>query len=174
VESLKIIVGSIAAAIVYGIVDDQFTARICVEYFTVFHPPVFATRSPTLLALGWGVIATWWVGAFLGALLCIAARFGPRPKLTIREVVRPIVWLLMGMACSALFFGVLGYLIGGMPSSWAGGIPASAHRRFVADWWAHSASYATGFLGGLVICILVYRRRGRLTPTANLPADSTL
>jgi hypothetical protein len=51
-ESLKIVFASIAAAILYGIVHDQFTARICVEYFTVFHPPVFATQSPTLLGIG--------------------------------------------------------------------------------------------------------------------------
>jgi hypothetical protein len=75
-ESLKILILSIAAAILYGIIHDQFTARICIEYFTVFHPPVFRTQSPTLLALGWGVIATCWVGAFLGLLLILAARFG--------------------------------------------------------------------------------------------------
>jgi len=72
-ESLKIVFASIAAAILYGIVHDQFTARICVEYFTVFHPPVFATRSPTLLGIGWGIIATWWVGALLGLVLALVA-----------------------------------------------------------------------------------------------------
>ena len=57
-ESLKIVVGRVLAAILYGIVHDQFTARICVEYFTVFHLSIFQTHSPTLLAYGWGVIAT--------------------------------------------------------------------------------------------------------------------
>ncbi len=37
---------------------DHVTVRICVEYFTVFHPPVFATDSTTRLGLGWEVIAT--------------------------------------------------------------------------------------------------------------------
>ena len=79
-EHLKIIIACIAAAIIYGILHDQITARVCVEYFTVFHPPVFATQSPTLLACGWGVIATWWVGLFLGLFLAVAARIGPRPS----------------------------------------------------------------------------------------------
>jgi hypothetical protein len=57
-ESLKIILVCVASAILYGIIHDQFTARICIEYFTVFHPPIFATQSPTLLGIGWGVIAT--------------------------------------------------------------------------------------------------------------------
>jgi hypothetical protein len=51
-EGLKIILASVAAAIIYGIVHDQITARICIEYFTVFHPPVFLTQSPTLLGFG--------------------------------------------------------------------------------------------------------------------------
>jgi hypothetical protein len=41
-----------------------------------FHPPVFATQSPTLLAFRWGVIATWWVGLFPGLFLALAARAG--------------------------------------------------------------------------------------------------
>jgi hypothetical protein len=59
IESLKIILLCIVAAIVYGILHDQVTARVCVEYFTIGHPPIFHTDDPTLLALGWGVIATW-------------------------------------------------------------------------------------------------------------------
>jgi hypothetical protein len=57
-ESFKIVLGCVLAAVLYGIVHDQFTARICLEYFTVFHPPVFQTQSPTLLGFEWGVIAT--------------------------------------------------------------------------------------------------------------------
>ena len=59
-ESLKIVGLCIAAAIVYGILHDQITARICVEYFSVAHPPVWGgIDDPTLLAFTWGVIATW-------------------------------------------------------------------------------------------------------------------
>lgn len=63
-EALKIAATCVLAAILYGIIHDQFTARICIEYFTVFHPPIFDTQSPMLLGIGWGIIATWWVGAF--------------------------------------------------------------------------------------------------------------
>jgi hypothetical protein len=51
-ESLKIILLCIEAAIVYGILHDQVTARVCVEYFTIGHPPIFHTDDPTLLAFG--------------------------------------------------------------------------------------------------------------------------
>jgi hypothetical protein len=36
VEAFKIAITCIAAAILYGIIHDQITARICVEYFTMF------------------------------------------------------------------------------------------------------------------------------------------
>lgn len=163
-ESFKIMVTCIAAAIVYGVVHDQFTARICVEYFTVFHPPVFPTQSPTLLAFGWGIIATWWVGAFLGILLAIAARVGSRPKLTARALIQPIGTLLSVMAACAILSGTLGYALAQngwvSPPAWiAAGLPSAAYARFMADWWAHSASYASGFIGGLALCVLVFRKR---------------
>jgi hypothetical protein len=163
-ESLKIVLLCIGAAGLYGIIHDQFTARICLEYFTVFHPPVFQTQSPTLLALGWGVIATWWVGAILGILLTIASRAGPRPKLSASVLVGPIGTLLVVMAASAIFCGSLGFLLCRhgyiFPSAWV--VPRlapSVHARFMADWWAHTASYAVGFFGGIALCIVQYRRR---------------
>lgn len=57
-EGAKIVFFCVLAAVVYGLLHDQVTAHLCVEYFSVAHPPVFHTGSPFLLALGWGVIAT--------------------------------------------------------------------------------------------------------------------
>jgi H+/Cl- antiporter ClcA len=166
IENLKIILLCVAAAITYGIAHDQITARVCLEYFTVFHPPVFATQSPTALAFGWGVIATWWVGLFLGLLLTLAARAGSRPKQSAREQLRPIGKLLLVMTCCALCAGLVGFVLvsrGFFPEpEWIS--PASgscSNRAFVADWCAHTASYASGFFGGIVLCILQYRKRIR-------------
>lgn len=73
-ESLKIILLCILSAVLYGILHDQVTARVCVEYFTVAHPPIFHTTSPTLLAIGWGILATWWVGLILGVPAAVVSR----------------------------------------------------------------------------------------------------
>ena len=166
IESLKIVLFCVAAAICYGIVHDQFTARICIEYFTIFHPPIFGTQSPTLLGIGWGVIATWWVGAFLGVILAIAARAGSRPKLTAITLLRPIAKLLLTMAICATLSGFLGFALSEnnivFPPSWvAASLPATAHSRFMTDWWAHNASYASGLLGGIALSIWVWRKRLR-------------
>ena len=93
-EAIKIAVVCVAAGAVYGILHDQFTARICLEYFTVFHPDVFHTQSPTLLAIGWGILATWWGSLPLGICLALAARSGSRAKLTLAQIIRPLLALL--------------------------------------------------------------------------------
>src|SRR5438552_16041804 len=100
-ESLKIILLCILAAVVFGILHDLVTAHVCVEYFTIGHPPVFDTDSPTLLAFGWGVIATWWVGVLLGIPLALAARAGSRPPRSVRSLARPVLILLAVMAAAA-------------------------------------------------------------------------
>jgi hypothetical protein len=174
IEHAKIILLCIVAAVVYGILHDQVTARICLEYFTGFHPPVFPTQSPTLLAFGWGVIATWWVGLFLGLLLTVAARAGSRPKFTAAMLVRPVGRLLIVMACSAFIAGVSGFFLAthGLarePEWMAPALTSSTYPRFMADWFAHNASYASGILGGIILCVLQYRKRRRLAVATSNP-----
>lgn len=165
---LKILLLSIAASVIYGILHDLVTAHVCVEYFTIGHPPVFHTHSPTLLALGWGTIASWWMGAFLGAFLGLAAIYGPYPVFTARQLLRPMGILLMGLGLCALVSGIFGYLAarnGWIDALDYGGIfsPEKAWR-FTADYWAHSASYFAGALGGLGLCfwVILQRRRSHL------------
>lgn len=158
-EFLKIVLGCIVAGVVYGIIHDQFTARICLQYFTVFHPPVFATQSPTLLAIGWGIIATWWMGASLGTLIACSARVGRLPKLTFPQLLPQIGGLLACMAICAAAVGTLGYFVGAMPDGSLSAIPVEMDQRCAADWWAHNASYASGFLGALVVCAVIIAKR---------------
>ena len=107
-QSLGIVLMCILAALIYGIVHDQITARVCIEYFTVGHPPVFGTDDPTLLGIGWGIIATWWVGLLLGLPLALVARAGSRPKRSLESLARPILCLMAVMAACALGAGILG------------------------------------------------------------------
>ncbi|MBI5760206.1 MAG: hypothetical protein HZA46_16945 [Planctomycetales bacterium] len=159
-----IVLLSVVAAVMYGIVHDQITARVCVEYFTIFHPPVFATDDPTLLGIGWGIIATWWVGFILGVPLALCARLGSQPRRDIGSLVRPIGKLLAIMATCALAAGLTGWLLAEsgairLLGRMAIAVPPERHARFLADLWAHNASYAVGFFGGIVLCFRVRLRR---------------
>jgi hypothetical protein len=165
-ETIKIILMGIAAAIIYGILHDQVTARVCVEYFTIGHAPIFHTDDPTLLGLGWGVIATWWVGLPLGVLLAAAARVGSLPKTDARDLLKPVGVMMACCGLAALTAGVIGYLMANAGAvtlyPWlAARIPPARHALFLADLFAHTASYGGGFVGGLMLCIWVVMRRYR-------------
>jgi hypothetical protein len=171
VQALRIVLMCVGAAVCYGVAHDQVTARVCVEFFTVGHPPVFGTDDPTLLGIGWGIVATWWVGLLLGVALAVVARAGGRPKRAAGTLVRPVAWLLAGMAASALAAGAVGWRLASRGVVFLTGpiareLPADRHVPFIADLWAHSASYIVGFIGGIVALVLVWRSRGRHTTTA--------
>ena len=174
-ESIKIVMLSIAAGAMYGVVHDQITARICIEYFTVFHPRILESTSPTLLGLTWGIVATWWAGAILGLALAVAARAGSREKFDVADVLPMILRLLLIMVASAASFGIAGFVLAGKglvyPPLWVqGSIPASRFPNFMADWWAHNASYGSAFVGGAVLCALVYiKRQSIMRETSQAP-----
>jgi len=157
----------ILAAVLYGIVHDQITVRISLEYFSVWHPPVFDTQSPTLLALGWGVFDSWWAGAILGVMLAIAARVGSRPKYTWRMLRKPVLALLILMGMFAGISGVLGYAMAGMGNVILSEeaklqIPHQKWAAFQACWFTHTASYYVAFVGGSMQVVWVAMSRKRL------------
>lgn len=173
-EAGKLVALSIVAAVVYGVLHDQVTARLCVEYFTIGHAPVFDTTDPTLLGLGWGVIATWWVGLLLGVPLAIAARAGRSGKVGARELVRPIGVLLGVMAVGAILAGLLGHalassgavvLVGWLREA----VPADRHVAFLTCGWAHGASYLVGFLGGAVVVGRTWWTRPEVAADVEVP-----
>ena len=171
--TLKIVLLGLVAAIGYGIVHDQVTARICVEYFTVGHPRIINSDSPTLLGLVWGVVATWWVGLPLGALLALAARAGPWPRLEAADLRAGVLILLVVMGICAAASGFIGYEFAvaqqiGFPSVWANGVSPDKQPAFIADWWAHNASYDVGIIGGVVLCVITLWRRRRRAGSADL------
>jgi hypothetical protein len=156
IEFAKIVLLGVVASVTYGILHDQATARLCVEYYTVFHVKIVDSTSPTVLALVWGMVATWWVGFLLGVPVGLFARVGRRPKLTARDLVVPVLVLMGAMAVASVVAGVTGYLRAeagtlAVPAPFAPRIPAEKHSLFLADLWAHRAAYATGFFGSIAL-----------------------
>lgn len=163
----RIVMICILAAIAYGMVHDQFTARICVEYFTIGHEPIFGTKNPTILAIGWGFIATWWMGAILGMPMALACRAGKKPKIEPLEIVRPIVRLLLVMGVLAAVSGLTGWALARsghihLDGKMGARVPADRHVVFLADFWAHNMSYLAGFLGGLVVIRNTWQKRKKM------------
>ena len=166
-QAIVITLGSVAAAILYGIVHDQITVRVCLEYFTIGHPRLIDSDSPTILGLFWGVVATWWVGLPLGLGLSVAARAGSRPKLTAHQLLRPVLILLVSMFAVATVAGVIGFMTSSrglfvLVEPLASQVPKNRHTAFLTDGWAHAGSYLAGVVGGVVLWVVTWRRRGSL------------
>ena len=164
VESLKIILMPVSAAIVYGIVHDQITIRVCPEYFTVAHPHIFRTGSLTLIALGWGVAATWWGGLLAGVAVALAARAGSAEKFTWRRLLPPVIVLFIMMGVCATLAGFAGHWMastGQIPSlqAWGNMLPVEKQAAFMADLFAHAFSYLVGGIGSVIIALVTAWKR---------------
>ncbi len=163
-EFIKIVALAVLAAVAYGIAHDMVTAHVCVEYFSVAHPPVIGPSPPFVYALVWGVIATWWVGLPLGVMLAFVACVGRYNKLRTVVLLKPLRWFLGVQLVLSMSAGMVGYILASQGSftlrkTMAAKIDAARHARFAFDLFAHNAAYAIGGLGGLVLIAWVLKAR---------------
>jgi hypothetical protein len=168
--TLRTVAACVAAMIAYGAVQDQFSARLCPEYFTLAHQPIAGVTDPTLLGLAWGFLGGWWGGLFLGLGMAAAARVGSAPLARPCDIVRALAVLFAVVATVSALTCVgslhnaelLGVSVG---EPWASAVPAERHRALVAVANTHFATYTTATLGGFGACVWVgWRRKGGLDP----------
>lgn len=180
-QFLAIVALCLIAAVTYGILHDQVTARVCVEYFTIGHAPIFGTDDPTLLGLCWGFWATWWVGVMLGVPLATVARIGKRPKVSALDLIRLLIALMIVSGVCALAAGSTGMILANFQIVWllepmASKVPQEKHVAFLADLWAHNASYLVGFVGGGAVMLrtwIIRRRSDDLASKNRYDADTS-
>ena len=156
VNALKIVGLSVLGAVVYGMLHDQVTVQICPEYFTVGHRPVFGEQSPVMLAMLWGLRASFWAGLILGTGLALSATVGATAQYTAVLLLRPVLLLLLSMACCALIAGMAGFYLAnvhavGLDHYWSSRIAIDKQPRYLACGFAHNASYLVGFFGGSIL-----------------------
>lgn len=162
--TLRVVAGCVAAMIGYGAVQDQFTARLCPEYFTVAHQPIAGLTDPTLVGLAWGFLGGWWGGLLLGIGMAAAARAGSAPPASARDIIHPlaalfaVVGAVSALACVGSLHNseLLGVSVG---EPWASAVPPERHRALVAVAHTHFATYTTATVGGVVACAWVGLRR---------------
>jgi hypothetical protein len=106
----------------------------------------------------------------LGLPLAIAARIGKRPKRSAASLIRPLLLLMLFSAVSALTAGTLGAILAHNGIIWlvepmASAVPRDKHVAFLADLWAHNASYLSGFIGGgiVILHVWLHRRNAAMT-----------
>jgi hypothetical protein len=168
---------AMAAAVLYGILNDQVTVTLAPEYFSLFKRRQFA---PLLEGLGWmdgplrlqavaiGAAATWWFGLLLGMVVSLVGTVGLRRRLTTPGFLHAVGQVLLIAAGTSVLFGVIAYLA--LPAlgergaeerliyeSFFGAI--RNWRGFFAVGWWHNGAYLGGLVGTIVACARVRRWR---------------
>jgi hypothetical protein len=153
---LTIALGSTVLACLLGICLDLVTANVAVEYFSVHHPKFLPTENPWILALFWGVAASWWFGEIAGATVALINHRRQRPLEPIRILKRST------MACVVLWTTMILILLTVMAIS--SRIPMEqrratfeSDRRLVAVAMAHQFEYVLGAVAVMVIAVMTWR-----------------
>jgi len=161
---LKTVLLCTGLAIAYGLIHDQFSIRICPAYLMDYHPQIIPSDNPTVVALAWGVVATWWAGAFIGCILSMAALLGSWPCAPWKAVVRVAGanTILTGLCAASVAL-----CIHVLPGNWCPSFveesdPAFRHA-FAVCWWMHTTSYFAGALSGIVGAVVLVARRWKLS-----------
>ncbi len=150
----------------YGMVQDQVSARLCPEYFTVFHPPVPGLTDPTLLGIAWGFLWACGGGLILGYVAGVVATAGTQPPLAPRDALRPFLTLLVVVG---LMTALAGYSVHRhaemfgvtLDPELAAGCPPERQRALLIVACAHFVTYATSAVGGVAVCVWLGIERGR-------------
>lgn len=145
-------------ACLLGIAMDLVTANVAVKYFTVHHPRLVDSESPWVMAVVWGVAASWWAGAIAGiilALVNIRLRLPPKRVLRMVAISCTALWVLMML----VLFGV--YALAGLVPVESRTINYEADRRLMAVAVAHMSEYLLAALATVVVAVrmVVVRRR---------------
>lgn len=166
-RALRFIATIVVLTCLFGIALDLVTAHVWVDYFTVHHPKVVASKSPIIMAIVWGVGASWWFGAIAAAILWWfnRRRLYPVPAATlIRWTARAlaVLWITM-MAILASIYALIGL------------IPVESRRptfdidrRAMSVALTHQTEYVLGAVVLIVLMILVTRRSRAAARASNL------
>ncbi|WP_284653359.1 hypothetical protein [Flavobacterium terrisoli] len=108
---LLIILISALLAAIYGALHDQVTYTISSEYFTVFKFDQFGFtdwghKNPRATTALIGILATWWVGLFIGIFQGLIGFIHKTPKLMFQYAFKAVL-ITLGIT---IIFGFVGYL----------------------------------------------------------------
>jgi hypothetical protein len=163
---------TVAIAMAYGIANDQITSRISWEYYAYGKglAPVLGYRIPPEPAqLSWeaakvGMQATWSVGLLIGVACLIANNpRNDRPRLSYRQLLARVPWMVLIAAITAVAFGWVGYRgwLAMVSDDFREMVRQDQFRpaRFMAVYGVHLGGYVGGAVGMLVMVASILRAR---------------
>ncbi len=165
---------AVAAALIYGALNDQLTCSISWEYF--YYGKGLAQRlgpaAPPAPGLRWevakvGMKATWTAGLLIGVALLLANNPGRRPQLSYPRLAGHLALIFACAVVAAAVLGLLGYA--GWPARWSEDFRQMLlhdefrPRRFMSVYGIHLGGYL-GALAGTALAVLHIRHQRKLSP----------
>jgi hypothetical protein len=159
------VIGGLFLAL-YGILQDQFSVRLCPEYFTVLHNPIPNLTNPTLLGIAWGIIASIGGGILMGFIAGFCATIGTKPELTTRELVKPMALTVCAIGIATTLTGVSAFHAAGVLNITLDpflerAVPLERHRGLFAVACYHVTSYASAVVASIALCVWIGHERER-------------
>jgi len=168
----RIFLGTILLSIAYGILHDMVTAHVAVQYFTEYHPHLVDSKSPIVMALLWGVVATWWFGAMAGLVIGIADVVGKSPIVPAHAVLKlagKALLVVLALAMLVLVFSLaLKDHMPRMMDDYFYDEAPSLRLRLGSVGNAHLFSYAGCLLAVIWVCVSIAVQRRRLRFASSL------
>lgn len=155
---------------VYGMLQDQFSARLCPEYFTVLHNPIPGLSDPTLVGIVWGFLASAGGGIAMGYAAGLSGTLGNNPPYTTRELLKAMLLLIGAVGLITLMTGVGVYRHAEMFSITLDPrlnelIPVELHRNAFTVACYHFAAYGSAISGSIIMCVCIGVSRMKRKPT---------
>ena len=160
---------------VYGIIHDQITITVSLDYFRYFkgleYIPV--TYRAGAAYIGW--ISTWWVGFFASLIMVVITLLKTRSEHFVRIILLRCVKIMCVAAGLGLIAGVFGYLFPLENNVWFGFLfpmqikhfydfalknNVENYTAFFSVWMIHNFGYFGGGIGALwqIISILFFSK----------------
>jgi hypothetical protein len=163
----------VAAAMAYGVVNDQVTATISWEYFLygkLLVQKLGPLTPPDMAALRWqavlvGMKATWVAGVLLGVAVLIANNpRKSRQQLPYRRLYAMLPIPLISAALCAALLGLAGW-VGAFPKTFVDSYCSPEWRpaHYMAVFGAHLGGYAGAAIGLVLVVGRILRVRKQLT-----------
>ena len=158
---LVVVLGCVGYACLLGIALDLITANVAVAYFSVHHPRIVETDNPWILALVWGVAASWWFGLIGGIILATINHFrseplGPLQILSWVKIASVILWIIMlTILVATLAFAYFMVPLDKRPANF------EHDARLIAVAMAHQFEYILGGISLIVIGLRTWFRRSQ-------------
>lgn len=150
-KGLLIVLGATVASVAFGIAHDLVTAHVYLPYFTVYHPKIVDSESPIVMALVWGFLATFWVGAPCGVILALANGTGPVPSLELSRVFRVLKRGTFWLFVSSILVLISLYAISSRVPMSARKASFENDRRAVVVATTHAYSYSAAPIACLIM-----------------------